>query len=54
MDNIKESRESSMQNPPIGPGEPFQLLFNDLPAGKPSLRVISLDMTRRVSRHLPW
>ena len=26
-----------MQNPPIGPGEPFQLLFNDLPAGKPSL-----------------
>lgn len=26
-----------MINPPIGPGEPFQLLFNDLPSGEPSL-----------------
>ncbi|MEM7111167.1 MAG: dihydrofolate reductase family protein [Chloroflexota bacterium] len=26
-----------MKNPPIGPGSPFQLLFNDLPAGEPSL-----------------
>ena len=26
-----------MNNKPIGPGEPWQLLFNDLPAGEPAL-----------------
>ena len=26
-----------MQNPPIGPGAPWQLLFNDLPDAPPQL-----------------
>lgn len=34
---MNNTKESGMQHPPIGPGEPFQLLFNDLPAGTPSL-----------------
>lgn len=34
---MNNTKTTLMQHPPIGPGQPFQLLFNDLPAGTPSL-----------------